>query len=333
VPCGGSNGKVTLREWRRFQSFKPYPVVIDAWAKRYPQANIGILTGPLYNLTVLDDDRQRPTTEVFRQFGETPLVVSTPRGGAHYYYGYNGETSATAISDGLDIKSKGGLVIAPPSARPSDGLKYSFKLGGWNELAHLPKIKSGALEGLIAPPKPAHRTKSADRWQFVGEPIVREGERGDFIFYQALLLANQYDDKNELLEELTVINNIHCDPPLSAGEVAKAMQSPWRYKLENRLMLPGTRGAVIPAALVRDFTLGDKAHRLLGLLISEHAGKNEPFAVGIDGLHTLTGWAPNTLRGARDELLERGHLTKVKHGGRGEHDPSLYRLNLQGFKN
>ena len=95
--------------------------------------NTGIPTGPRNNLLVVDvdvkDDGVREFRKYRREFG-TPetLTVKTPSGGNHYYFNYSHGDPDTDImirhylknktkyrGKGLDIRTEGGYVCAPPS--------------------------------------------------------------------------------------------------------------------------------------------------------------------------------------------------------------------------
>jgi hypothetical protein len=100
------------------------------WEGR-PQANVGICTGRESGITVLDVDPRNGGSEslaqLITQYGELPktLVCGTGGGGWHYYLQHpdqlklKGKVSGYA---GLDIKSDGGYVVAPPSRHHSGGV-------------------------------------------------------------------------------------------------------------------------------------------------------------------------------------------------------------------
>lgn len=104
--------------------------VIDGWWQATPDANIG-LTG----LVVVDiDPRNGGSLEQLRTLlgGEIPKTVTviTGGGGYHLYYGDDGQAHPGKLANGIDIKGRGGYVVAPPSIHAS-GKRYEFakKLG------------------------------------------------------------------------------------------------------------------------------------------------------------------------------------------------------------
>ena len=109
---------------------KKDPGAIRAWWKRYPDASIGIATGSISNLIVIDEDIDEdkgldgPHAALLweRDNGDFPetLVAITGRGGRHLYFKYDGEDikNRAGILEGIDVRGEGGYVIAPPSVHP-----------------------------------------------------------------------------------------------------------------------------------------------------------------------------------------------------------------------
>lgn len=120
-----SREKKPLTKWVEFQSRYPTGEEIATWFREWPDANVGIVTGKISNLTVIDCDSQE-AIEFFRQWyhGETPRV-KTPKG-MHYYFQYQeGVRNTARLTDHIDVRSEGGYVVAPPSMN-GEGVAYSF---------------------------------------------------------------------------------------------------------------------------------------------------------------------------------------------------------------
>jgi hypothetical protein len=111
---------------------------IRTWWARWPQAMIGIPTGPRSKVWVLDVDIDpakgvngaKALAQLTAKHGPLPetLTSTTPRGGSHLYFLLNGvniRNSSSKIGPGLDIRGDGGYVIAPPSVR-ADGIGYRW---------------------------------------------------------------------------------------------------------------------------------------------------------------------------------------------------------------
>jgi len=102
------------------------PVVIDAWAARYPRANIGVACGAISGCLVIDIDPRNGGFKTINElsakgfrFPRAPEVRSG-NGGRHIYLAYVGGLSQgkEKLGPGVDIKADGGYVVAPPSVIP-----------------------------------------------------------------------------------------------------------------------------------------------------------------------------------------------------------------------
>jgi hypothetical protein len=105
------------------------PADVWRWWGEAKSANIGIATGSVNRLLVLDLDTKHGTDGVtifgdyVRQYGlEFPAApwVRTPSGGAHIWLRsltaqVPDRTGRSAIMPGTDVRGEGGLVVAPPS--------------------------------------------------------------------------------------------------------------------------------------------------------------------------------------------------------------------------
>ena len=114
--------KKPLVPWKHYQTTLPSNEEIEQWWTQYPDANIGIVTGRISDLIVVDIDQgadiaslpSLPPTYTIRSGG----------GGYHMYYRYPKdfigyiETKA-GIREHVDIRADGGLIVAPPSLHAS----------------------------------------------------------------------------------------------------------------------------------------------------------------------------------------------------------------------
>lgn len=99
--------------------------IMSAWAAR-PFANVGIVTGPPSGIFVLDvdpvHDGPQRLAELQQAHGALPhtFTVQTGSGGWHLYFSMAGvdfdlTNSRGSLPLGLDIRGRGGFVVAPPS--------------------------------------------------------------------------------------------------------------------------------------------------------------------------------------------------------------------------
>lgn len=104
------------------------PDRIRAWWAATPEANLGLATGHLVDVIDIDG----PTGVQSWAEAETlpPVLgtVSTPRaGGSHLYIAADPRrTNGANVLPGVDIRAKGGYVVAPPSVGPA-GVVYHWR--------------------------------------------------------------------------------------------------------------------------------------------------------------------------------------------------------------
>lgn len=133
VPLKGSNGHHDATD---------DPAVIRQWWATYPNANIGIATGAVSGIWVLDidvkdgKDGQKQLLH-FLEVHNIPMDrVSTMRaktssGGVHIYFRYEqalpvkNRAAILGPDSGIDIRGDGGYVCAPPSVRNGGVYKWA----------------------------------------------------------------------------------------------------------------------------------------------------------------------------------------------------------------
>lgn len=112
------------------------PKIIEAWWNGIENPNVGIVTGKESGLVVLDIDIHKvdglkTLADLERKYGPIPstLQVKTGGGGIHFYFQYPKEGKVPGrigIFPGIDIKSDGGYVVAPPSLHPDTHRPYEW---------------------------------------------------------------------------------------------------------------------------------------------------------------------------------------------------------------
>src|SRR3990167_5749919 len=119
--------KRPLVEWKEFQSRIADQAEIEFWWDRWPQSNVGIVTGKVSGIVVVDVDSQDVSVTSGLELPATP-TVKTARGW-HYYYNHPGKQiqNAAGKRDHVDIRADGGFVVAPPSVHAT-GIEYEWVL-------------------------------------------------------------------------------------------------------------------------------------------------------------------------------------------------------------
>lgn len=176
---------------------------VSAWWRRWPQANIGLPTGPMSGIDVVDVDVKSDGTgfTAFHRAVDEGLLdgeiarVRTPSGGMHIYFPADRSRSQRcwqAARAHIDFRGEGGYVIVPPSVvvEPSGVAAYRpFSLSA----AETRPIDAMALRDFVDPRPTATRNApggvaSADLLaHWIAK--LREGERNHGLFWAACRLS------------------------------------------------------------------------------------------------------------------------------------------------
>jgi len=76
-----------VASWREYQTRRASLDELRTWFSR-DNANVGVVTGAMSGLVVVDCDTPDDARFWQKRFPQTPLAVATGRGGSHYYYRY-----------------------------------------------------------------------------------------------------------------------------------------------------------------------------------------------------------------------------------------------------
>jgi hypothetical protein len=164
------------------------------WWRRWPAANVGVVTGLVSGAVVLDVDPRSGGNDSLaaleRRFGALPPTaqVRTGGGGRHLWLDPGGVAlPTTRLAPGLELKAEGGIAIVPPSRHASGGL-YAWGPGQAPDEAGLAPLppwlaalalgeRDGAARATVATPRTeAERRTFAEAWARAGVELQR-GDR------------------------------------------------------------------------------------------------------------------------------------------------------------
>jgi Bifunctional DNA primase/polymerase, N-terminal/AAA domain/Primase C terminal 1 (PriCT-1) len=203
--------------------------VMDWWT-RAPGANVGIATGAISGVVVLDIDISTggspSLAKLERTYGRLPQTtkVLTGSGGFHYYFRHPGGTirnSAGTLGNGIDVRADGGYVIAPPSIHKSNR-SYQW-LHSLDELADMPEWLLGLITITATGRRNGHSLPLAG-------VAIPEGRRNADLASLAGAMRNRGMEELEMAAALLVTNQHRCRPPLSDDEVRSIAASISRYR-------------------------------------------------------------------------------------------------------
>lgn len=224
IPVGRGEDKKEpfLPSYLEFFDRKPTEEEVRLWWKQYPEAQIGILTGKINNLTVLDVDynEKGKVESGLAYHGDFPktLTVQSGSGGKHFYYKYCEKADGLKnLRPRIDIKSNHGYVIAPPSLHKS-GKRYE-----WIEKIDPKPFPEFLLDG---------NNSKANKIS-IKDIIFGVGEGGRNIAAASLTgLCVKMKLSPEETYQFMVGWNLQCEPPLSDRELKTVIDS--IYKTDER---------------------------------------------------------------------------------------------------
>ena len=242
--------KRPLIKWLEYQRRQATANEINEWYRKWPTANVGIVTGSISGLVVLDIDPRHGGEQSLARWEKVyeplPLTLEarTGGGGRHLYFQHPGGVihNRVGIAPGIDLRGDGGCVVAPPSMH-SSGEAYTWVIGhepGTLALAELPGWLSTLVRSEARSPG-----YHPDHWRQVVKTGVAEGVRNNTIASLSGHLLAHDVDPDVVMELLLCWNRIRCSPPLDDDEVVNTVTSISRRHqsdsfVETQPDVPGT---------------------------------------------------------------------------------------------
>jgi putative DNA primase/helicase len=231
---------------------------ILAWWARWPNANVGVVTGAASGVVVLDIDPRdgglESLQELMDRHGPLPQtpIAESGGGGLHYYFAARGEIRSRKIAPGVELKADGGYIVAPPSLHPN-GKPYRWLKGHSPKDLPLAELPEWILSPLIASGDHGDRVETepnvfpsphvADgRQNGDGEQFVPEGQRHNYLVRLAGKLRATGFSVEAIESALLIENARRCKPPLPEDEVRSIARSFAKYPPHPNFRADGARG-------------------------------------------------------------------------------------------
>ena len=188
-----------------FKDASKDPEAVRRWWAAHPDANIGIATGMISGIAVIDVDIKNGG-KGYESLGlipdlDTTLSASTPSGGMHIYCLLKEPLPGKiALFSGIDLKSDGGYVVGPGSE--IDGKVYEWI----DPEVHMSALPESIIKRMAAPPpaiSPAEPTE---------ETKITEGTRNAVLTSIAGTMRRRGLKADEITPALKTININRCSP-------------------------------------------------------------------------------------------------------------------------
>ncbi|MBM4056311.1 MAG: bifunctional DNA primase/polymerase [Planctomycetes bacterium] len=212
IPMSPEN-KRPLVAWSEFQKRLPTEGEIVDMFEKNPRAMIGLVTGKISNIFVVDCDSESATKKIQEQLPDSYVcpVAQTPRGGNHFYFQYPSDKNIptrAAIFDHCDIRGQGGCIVCPPSIN-SKGGKYAW-LGGLELTPDTLQAPPAPLLMLMCNPKVApliNNNKYIEGCDqlVTNNPLFSVGRRDTDLFTLANFLVKSGMPEGEIFKYLDFI--------------------------------------------------------------------------------------------------------------------------------
>lgn len=240
--------KRPTEHWEEFQRRKASEHEIRDWFTGHPDLNIGIVTGAISGVVVVDADSSEALTWM-QANRPSPMRTKTGRG-KHHWFRHPGtaiRNSAKLLGMALDVRGDGGYVVAPGSIHPNG--EIYLEDGTW-DISVLPVFEPAWIgDAKTKPTQPkikafngtSDRDKRVQAYLNRVEPAV-EGNGGDaHTFRVACKLMRGFalseDEAMAFLGEW----NARCLPPWTEADLITKLRSalksgtqPMGYLLSER---------------------------------------------------------------------------------------------------
>lgn len=205
--------KKPLRPWSEYQKRIATAAELKEWFPLGTKLNIGIVTGELSGVNVIDFDTIEAYKEAMDREAVFAPLVKTAKGFHLFCKATPGANNFHSRSDlkKVDFRGEGGYVVAPPSVHPS-GVQYQWVQA--SDCLTPPKLPSWVLDG-------PQKGKSQTQQLLDG---VSEGGRNNAL---ASLAGQWFRDRKTFNDVLILANgwNLKNHPPMEETEVERTVRS------------------------------------------------------------------------------------------------------------
>jgi len=191
--------------------------------------NLGVRTGKISNLIIIDIDQKPIPLEIEKLMGKTLIQESGK--GFHLYYFAEEELPKTRIDTlKIDIENEGGQVVIYPSVINLIQRKFINN----NSIIKIPEEFKNYLKKFITVKNlKSHSEKLAEeiKTETYKKSLMEEGDgRHDYLFHLGCILRKQMNVA-DVEFTLGAFNKVSCSPPLEYKEMRNIINSINQYQM------------------------------------------------------------------------------------------------------
>ena len=208
-----------------------------SWWEKWPDANIGLATG--HRFFVLDVDVKDGGLDSYEyllhQHGQFPDTIEqvTGTGGKHILFSLPADfpvrNSASQLAKGIDIRGKGGYIVAAPSIHPETRQEYIWD--GAKEFADQQLAPAPAW--LVAWLKNGGDRKADPAAAPIAKKLLK-GERHNSLLSIAGSMRKRGLEAQHIYPVLSQVNRERCEPPYDEEHLRKMADSVMQYAPDAR---------------------------------------------------------------------------------------------------
>ena len=204
---------------------------ITSWWSKWPEANIGIVTGQVSGgICVIDQDEKNGEhgIEALSKWIDDNFLYlddtwesQTASGGRHTFF-----RSTLPVSnrigwlDGVDVRGDGGYVVAPPSVL-SDGSRYEWIMSPTDIESPVSNENDPNIEFIVS----EINRKGGNSAPLTMPERIASGGRNDMLYKFACSMQARGASDSTIFAAVRAENEAKCHPPLDDDEIQKLVKS------------------------------------------------------------------------------------------------------------
>ena len=210
---------------------------ITAWWEAHPTAQIGIATGSISGIWVVDVDMKNGNDglqALKKEFGDEfiweqeTLIQKTSTGGFHFVFAWDDARPVHNTQDvlgGVDIRGDGGFIVAAPSSFNVEGEWITYR---WNDAEYLP-IEAPEWAWTLTEKAQESRSRPVDLNSALSG--IPHGSRDNDLFRVACMLRSR-DVSQATATTFIEILAERCHPPFDPMDAREKVESAYsRYEV------------------------------------------------------------------------------------------------------